>query len=75
MNDPVNHPAHYTMGKIEVIDAIEDWSLGYHRGQVIKYVSRAGRKTGADELLDLCKAQWYLNREIERLRVARGSQK
>jgi hypothetical protein len=63
--DMVNHPPHYTFGSIEVIDAIEDWGLNYHRGQVIKYVARAEHK-GA-ELQDLKKAQWYLNREIERL--------
>lgn len=65
--DNVNHPPHYTMGKIEVIDAIEDWKLNYHRGSVIKYTARAGRKDPAKEIEDLKKAQWYLNREIERL--------
>ena len=42
--DPINHPPHYTHGKIETIDVIEDWGLGYHLGQVIKYVSRAEHK-------------------------------
>ena len=31
-NDPVNHPSHYTDGKIEVIDFIEDKKLGFHLG-------------------------------------------
>jgi hypothetical protein len=66
--DMVNHPPHYTFGSIEVIDAIEDWGLNYHRGQVIKYVARAKHK-GA-ELQDLKKAQWYLNREIEKMEDA-----
>lgn len=61
--DMVNHPPHYTDGKIEVIEFIEDKKLGYHLGQVVKYVSRAGKKE--NRLEDLKKAQWYLNREIE----------
>lgn len=66
-NDLVNHPAHYTYGKIEVIDAIEDWNLNFHRGQVVKYVARAGKKDIAKEKEDLMKARWYLDREIARL--------
>ena len=34
-NDPVNHPAHYTTGKIEVIDYIEDQKLPYHLGNAV----------------------------------------
>ena len=63
MNDPVNHPAHYTDGGIETIDFIEAKRLPYHLGNVVKYVSRAGKKI--DEVEDLKKAQWYLNRYIE----------
>ena len=44
LNDPVNHPAHYTSGKIEVIDYIEDQKLPYHLGNAVKYISRAGKK-------------------------------
>ena len=40
----VNHPAHYTFGKFEVIDVIEDWKLGFHLGNAVKYIARAGRK-------------------------------
>ena len=40
--DMVNHPPHYTQGKIEVIEFIEDQQFPYHLGNVIKYVSRAG---------------------------------
>jgi len=61
--DQVNHPAHYTQGKIEVIEAIDDWNLGFYEGQVIKYVARAKHKS--NELEDLKKAQWYLNRLIK----------
>lgn len=66
-HDAVEHPAHYNMGKIEVIEAIEDWQLSFHRGQVVKYVARAGRKNPEKELEDLQKARWYLDREIARL--------
>ena len=44
MNDNVNHPAHYTDGKIEVIDFIEDKKLGFHLGNAVKYICRAGKK-------------------------------
>lgn len=66
LNDPVNHPSHYTFGSIEVIDAIEDWKLGYHLGNAVKYIARAGHK--GNTLQDLEKARWYLDREIENLR-------
>jgi hypothetical protein len=61
----VSHPPHYTVGGIEVIDFIEAKGLGYNLGNVIKYVSRAGKKD--DYLEDLQKARWYLNREIGRV--------
>lgn len=67
VNDSVNHPSHYTDGKIEVMDFIEDKQLNFARGNVIKYVSRAGKKDPNKELEDLNKAMWYLKREIERL--------
>lgn len=64
-HDVVNNPAHYTAGGIETIDFIEAKGLDYHLGNVVKYVSRAGKKS-ADSLEDLKKAQWYLNRAIEK---------
>lgn len=64
MNDLVNHPQHYTFGSIEVIDAIEDWQMPYHLGNVIKYVARHSHKNGIE---DLKKAEWYLKRYIELL--------
>lgn len=60
--DVVNQPAHYTDGGIETIDFIEAKQLGYNLGNVIKYISRAGKK--GNRLQDLQKAQWYLTREI-----------
>ena len=44
MIDNVNHPAHYTYGYLEVIDAIEGLLLPYHLGNAVKYIARAGRK-------------------------------
>ena len=70
MADVINHPQHYTLGKIEVIDLIEDKGLNFNLGNVVKYVARAGHKKSsgksmdAKALEDLKKAQWYLNREI-----------
>lgn len=64
-DDPVDHPSHYTYGKIEVIDYIEDKNLDFLLGNVVKYVSRAGHKD--DMLQDLKKAAWYLNRKIKQL--------
>lgn len=64
-NDDINHPRHYTLGA-KVIDALEAWQLGFHLGNVVKYVARAGKKTPA-VLPDLRKARWYLDRYITRL--------
>ena len=66
-NDTVNHPSHYTSGVIEVIDYIEDQELGYHLGNVVKYISRAGKKDPSKTIEDLKKAAWYLNRYIRLL--------
>lgn len=60
----VAHPKHYNVGRIEVIDAIEAWRLGFNLGNVVKYVARADHKS--DPVEDLKKACWYLMREIER---------
>lgn len=67
MNDEVNHPSHYTDGKIEVIDFIEDKNLGFRLGNAVKYISRAGKKDKSKTVQDLEKAKWYLEREIKYL--------
>lgn len=59
----VNHPKHYNVGKIEVIDAIEDWDLCFCAGNVIKYVARHKHK--GKHIEDLEKAKWYLERLIQ----------
>jgi hypothetical protein len=69
-NDPVNHPSHYTDGKIEVIDYIEDKKLGFCLGNAVKYISRAGKKDPTKEVEDLKKALWYVERRIKELEEA-----
>ena len=65
--DPVNRPSHYTDGKIEVIDYIEDKGLDFCLGNAVKYISRAGRKDQSKEVEDLQKAIWYIRRKIEQI--------
>ncbi len=60
----VNHPPHYNKGETECIDYIEDQGLGFHLGNVVKYIARAGAKETTAELEDLKKARWYLDRYI-----------
>ena len=68
MRDMINHPSHYTDGKIEVIEFIEDKNLNYHKGNAIKYICRAGKKDPQKEIEDLQKAIWYINREIRNIK-------
>jgi len=67
----VNHPSYYNSGKIEVAEAIEDWDLGFHLGNVVKYVARSGKKDPAKDIEDLEKAEWYLKRKIELMKAKR----
>lgn len=70
MNDPVNHPQHYTgfSNGSEVIDITEN--LSFNTGNAVKYCARVGRVDGhnkGNQLEDLKKARWYIDREINRL--------
>lgn len=67
INDPVSHPAHYTFGRIEVIDAINEWQLDFDRGNAIKYIVRAGRKDPTKTVEDIHKAIFYLEDYCKRL--------
>ena len=67
LTNQVKHPPHYTHGGIETLDYIECKELGFHLGNCVKYVSRAGKKDPTKELEDLKKAQFYLNRHIANL--------
>lgn len=66
-HDPVNHPSYYCDGGIETLDFILAKRLSFLLGQVVKYISRAGKKDPAKCVEDLKKAQFYLDREIERM--------
>lgn len=68
VNDPVNHPSHYTKGNIEVADFIADQKLNFDRGNAVKYVCRAGSKDPEKEIQDLEKAIWYIEHEIKMLK-------
>ena len=63
--DPVNHPSHYTTHRsgVECITITEHFN--FCLGNAIKYIWRSGEK--GNELEDLKKARWYLDREIQRL--------
>lgn len=63
--DMINHPQHYTFGRFEVTDVIEDWQLEFHEGNAVKYIARAKHKKKRIE--DLKKALWYIKRKIELL--------
>lgn len=59
----VSHPAHYNYGRHETIDIIEDWELGFHCGNAVKYISRHKYKGTA--IKDIKKAIWYLERYLQ----------
>lgn len=68
--DNVNHPSHYTQGKVECIDALESATIGKSGikavcvANVIKYLWRYEEKNGIE---DVKKAQFYLNRLLATL--------
>ena len=64
--DSVNHPSHYTQGKIEVLDFILDQDLPYLAGNIVKYICRYRFKNGVE---DLQKAEFYLKRLIKELEI------
>ena len=65
MNDPVNHPKHYTEhpSGIECIEITEH--MNFCVGNAIKYLWRSGLK--GEQVEDLRKARWYIDREIARI--------
>ena len=71
VNDPVDHPSHYTQYPVEVIELTRHMS--FTRGNTVKYVARAGFKGDKkQELEDMKKARWYLNDDIARLEKELG---
>lgn len=66
-NDQVNKPAHYRShpSGVECIEITEH--MNFCLGNAVKYIWRAGLKTD-DPIVDLEKARWYIDRELQRLR-------
>lgn len=75
IKDNVNHPSHYTQGKVECIDALESATIGKSGieavcvANVIKYLWRYEEKNGLE---DVKKAQFYLNRLLATLEINNG---
>lgn len=63
--DEIEKPAHYNQSDLEPIDVIEMWGLDFCLGNTVKYINRARYK--GEELKDLKKAKWYLERRIKQL--------
>lgn len=75
IDSAVNHPSHYTSGKFEVIDIIEDQLgleglRGFCLGNTIKYICRAGKKNPSKLIEDLEKAEWYLHHYLHQVHLA-----
>ena len=66
MSEKVNHPDHYggENNPDEAIKVIEAWELNFQLGNVVKYISRAGKKS-ENSIEDLKKAEWYLSRYVQ----------
>ena len=69
MTDMVNHPPHYTShpSGVECITVTEH--MNFNLGNAVKYIWRMGEK--GDQIENLKKARWYLDREINRLERAK----
>ena len=65
--DQVVHPNHYEQWEIEPVTFIMTNDLEFWRGNVIKYVMRAGLKDGQSEVTDLEKAKRYIEMRINQL--------
>ena len=63
MNDS-DHPRYLNETKLDVIEVIEDWDLGFHDGKAVECILRA--KFKGQEIQDLEKALWYLERYLKR---------
>lgn len=73
--DVIDHPSHYTSGGLETIDIMlakfgEEITFGFCIGNVLKYLTRFGKKDLNPSLQDLKKADWYLDEAIKLLEEA-----
>ena len=77
MAEQVNHPNHYGGDTTyEVIKVLEAWKIQDPLvWNTIKYLARAGKKPGVDELTDLQKAAWYLARRIQQVEHQRTEER
>ena len=66
--DEIEHPSHYTQGKIEVIDFLIDQDMNFMAANAVKYLCRYRFK--GNPVQDLKKAKWYLNRLIKEVEMA-----
>ena len=62
----IEKPNYYQSTSIDVVDLCKLYDINFNKGNVIKYVCRAGKKD--NEIQDLKKAVEYLQREIEHLK-------
>lgn len=61
----INISEQFKNGKIEAIEVIEDWKLGFNLGNAVKYISRCEHKGTKEQ--DIKKAIWYLERELKKI--------
>lgn len=64
--DNVSNPDHYTQYPMEVIELTEH--MNFCRGNAVERIALAGFEDPSKEIEDLLKAEWYIRREIERLK-------
>ena len=65
-------PKHYQTNTIDIIDICKLYTLNFNKGNVVKYICRAGKKEGESELKDLTKALDYINREIAHYKTTKA---
>ena len=70
----VEHPSYYNANGIEVVDVTTAFGLNFNTGNAVKYICRSGKKPGADRIVDLRKAVFYLQYEIAALEKRRNHQ-
>ncbi len=58
------NPDHYRQGAIEPWDFIVSQQLGFLEGNIVKYITRAGKKDNESKLDDLLKAQAYIHKAV-----------
>lgn len=74
--EAVQHPRHYGGARdpYEAIKVIEAWGVGFNVGSALKYIRRAGQKPGESTIVDLDKARFYIEREIQLIRGDRPAE-